>query len=49
MWDLRGPIMRLLEDIPFVGYVVAGIDALDGDTVSGEHNTSYCHLIDQIV
>ncbi|RAL11422.1 uncharacterized protein BO97DRAFT_478467 [Aspergillus homomorphus CBS 101889] len=30
-WDLRGPFFRLLEDIPIIGYVVAGIDELEGD------------------
>ncbi|KAJ5907814.1 hypothetical protein N7495_000496 [Penicillium taxi] len=30
-WDLRGPFFRLLEDIPVLGYVVAGIDEIEGD------------------
>ncbi|KAE8420006.1 hypothetical protein BDV36DRAFT_293656 [Aspergillus pseudocaelatus] len=30
-WDLRGPFFRLLEEIPVIGYIVAGIDELEGD------------------
>ncbi|KAH8700736.1 hypothetical protein BGW36DRAFT_374871 [Talaromyces proteolyticus] len=30
-WDLRGPFFRLLEDIPVIGYIVAGIDEISGD------------------
>ncbi|PIG83966.1 hypothetical protein AARAC_008644 [Aspergillus arachidicola] len=30
-WDLRGPLFRLLEEIPVIGYIVAGIDELEGD------------------
>jgi hypothetical protein len=33
LFDLRGPIMRFLEDIPVVGYAIAGIDELEGDEV----------------
>jgi hypothetical protein len=31
--DLRGPIMRFLEDVPDLGYVIAGIDEAAGDEV----------------
>jgi hypothetical protein len=33
LFDLRGPIMRFLEDIPFVGFAIAGLDELEGDEV----------------
>ncbi|EEP82083.1 conserved hypothetical protein [Uncinocarpus reesii 1704] len=32
IWDLRGPFFRALEEIPVIGYIVAGIDAINGDT-----------------
>jgi hypothetical protein len=33
IFDLRGPIMRFLEDIPVFGYVIPGIDEAEGDEV----------------
>lgn len=35
-FDLNGPFLRLLEDIPVIGYFVALVDVIEGDTVS-EH------------
>ena len=38
---MRGPFFRLLEDIPVVGYIVAGIDEIEGDYVSNVEKTPF--------
>ncbi|KAL5049524.1 hypothetical protein BDW71DRAFT_204780 [Aspergillus fruticulosus] len=42
LFDLRGPIMRFLEDIPVVGYAIAGIDALEGDEDEAKRAVAEC-------
>jgi hypothetical protein len=34
LFDLQGPIMRFLEDVPVMGYAITGINELEGDDVS---------------
>jgi flagellar biosynthesis/type III secretory pathway protein FliH len=42
IFDLRGPIMRFLEDVPVVGYAIAGIDELEGDEDEAKRALAEC-------
>ncbi|KAF4200936.1 hypothetical protein CNMCM8927_002286 [Aspergillus lentulus] len=42
LFDLRGPIMRFLEDVPVLGYAIAGIDELEGDEDEAKRAVAEC-------